>query len=337
MQWLRTMPLAHYENDYLMVHAGVLPMWDADRVMRLAAEASAAINGEQWYAFAKVLYGDMPDNWLATLNFITTACLFTALVCAMNIRLCLSVIAGRRRADIFGMHNGVIMEGMTICAESYVGRIDGGEGVKYEDQYLITANGAQYFIYRIVRLWLYCTSVCGKQMDIVIAQHQSYHRAVLVQPAQSRQRLFAAIYHIANQPQTIARAVKTRDIQQTPQQIQTAVNIADSVSRHRHSFCYCGWRGYNRPCARMFCSVAAAETCRPSATTALIYNAKKKKNDKKYQHRKKQRRYFDCLPMRLAARHNAPYSNTKTGGDFALWFMATNRRDNPTEVVRRLR
>ena len=40
-------------------------------------------------------------------------------------------------------HNGVIMEGMTICAESYVGRIDGGEGVKYEDQYLITANGAQ--------------------------------------------------------------------------------------------------------------------------------------------------------------------------------------------------
>ena len=66
--WLRTMPLAHYENDYLMVHAGVLPMWDADRVMRLAAEASAAINGEQWYAFAKVLYGDMPDNWLATLQ-----------------------------------------------------------------------------------------------------------------------------------------------------------------------------------------------------------------------------------------------------------------------------
>ena len=68
--WLRTMPLAHYENDYLMVHAGVLPMWDADRVMRLAAEASAAINGEQWYAFAKVLYGDMPDNWLATLQLL---------------------------------------------------------------------------------------------------------------------------------------------------------------------------------------------------------------------------------------------------------------------------
>ena len=45
--WLRTMPLAHYENDYLMVHAGVLPMWDADRVMRLAAEASAAINGKR--------------------------------------------------------------------------------------------------------------------------------------------------------------------------------------------------------------------------------------------------------------------------------------------------
>ncbi|MGI9338739.1 MAG: M24 family metallopeptidase [Gammaproteobacteria bacterium] len=40
-------------------------------------------------------------------------------------------------------HDGIITEGMTVCCESYVGRQDGGEGVKYEDQYHITKNGAK--------------------------------------------------------------------------------------------------------------------------------------------------------------------------------------------------
>ena len=57
----------------------------------------------------------------------------------MKIRLCLF---GYRWQE--AGHNAVIMEGMTICAESYVGRIHPAAiGVKYEDQYLITANGAQ--------------------------------------------------------------------------------------------------------------------------------------------------------------------------------------------------
>lgn len=40
-------------------------------------------------------------------------------------------------------HDGVLAAGMTVCCESYVGRQDGGEGVKYEDQYLITPTGAE--------------------------------------------------------------------------------------------------------------------------------------------------------------------------------------------------
>ena len=46
------------------------------------------------------------------------------------------------RWDVAG-HDGIIQAGMTVCSESYVGRIDGGEGVKYEDQYLITESGAE--------------------------------------------------------------------------------------------------------------------------------------------------------------------------------------------------
>lgn len=36
-----------------------------------------------------------------------------------------------------------IVPGMVLCAESYVGRIDGGEGAKYEEQLLISENGAE--------------------------------------------------------------------------------------------------------------------------------------------------------------------------------------------------
>ncbi len=38
-------------------------------------------------------------------------------------------------------HDGVLEPGMVLCVESYVGRIDGGPGVKLEDQVLITAQG----------------------------------------------------------------------------------------------------------------------------------------------------------------------------------------------------
>ncbi|MBE8159006.1 MAG: aminopeptidase P family protein, partial [Betaproteobacteria bacterium] len=38
---------------------------------------------------------------------------------------------------------GGILPGMALCAESYVGRRDGGEGAKYEEQYLITETGAE--------------------------------------------------------------------------------------------------------------------------------------------------------------------------------------------------
>lgn len=68
LEWLRKMPLAHRQGGYLMVHAGVLPMWDANDVMRLADEVSAVIGGERWGEFAESLYGDTPDNWSPSLQ-----------------------------------------------------------------------------------------------------------------------------------------------------------------------------------------------------------------------------------------------------------------------------
>ena len=38
-------------------------------------------------------------------------------------------------------YDGVLEPGMTLCVESYMGSIHGGEGVKLEEQVLITENG----------------------------------------------------------------------------------------------------------------------------------------------------------------------------------------------------
>jgi Xaa-Pro dipeptidase len=42
-----------------------------------------------------------------------------------------------------GGNDGFIEEGMVLTVESYVGRNDGGEGVKLEDQLLVTDTGCE--------------------------------------------------------------------------------------------------------------------------------------------------------------------------------------------------
>ena len=39
--------------------------------------------------------------------------------------------------------NGVLKPGMVMCVESYAGRLGGDEGVKLEDQYVITETGCE--------------------------------------------------------------------------------------------------------------------------------------------------------------------------------------------------
>ncbi len=44
--------------------------------------------------------------------------------------------------DAYG-YDGVLEAGMVLCVESFVGRVEGGEGVKLEEQMLITEDGAE--------------------------------------------------------------------------------------------------------------------------------------------------------------------------------------------------
>lgn len=63
LDWLRRRPLAHLEDGRLMVHAGVLPQWDAQRTVALAAEVQQVLSGPQWMSFLRVMYGNEPARW----------------------------------------------------------------------------------------------------------------------------------------------------------------------------------------------------------------------------------------------------------------------------------
>ncbi len=63
LAWLRNRPLAHLEDGFLMVHAGLSPQWSIEDAMRLAAEAEHALRGPEHAAYLGHMYGDEPRLW----------------------------------------------------------------------------------------------------------------------------------------------------------------------------------------------------------------------------------------------------------------------------------
>lgn len=63
LEWLRQQPLALRAHGLLMVHAGVLPQWEADQVCTLAREVEAVLQGPQGHEFLGQMFGNAPDRW----------------------------------------------------------------------------------------------------------------------------------------------------------------------------------------------------------------------------------------------------------------------------------
>lgn len=63
LDWLRRRPLAHLEDGHLLVHAGVLPMWSAERTVALAGEVEAQLQSPRWREFLTTMYGNRPRRW----------------------------------------------------------------------------------------------------------------------------------------------------------------------------------------------------------------------------------------------------------------------------------
>ncbi|MGZ3253262.1 MAG: symmetrical bis(5'-nucleosyl)-tetraphosphatase [Burkholderiaceae bacterium] len=86
LDWLRMRPLALFENDYLFVHAGVVPQWTAQQTIDLAHEVEIALRGPDWVDFLREMYGNSPAKWDDTLSGIDRLrCIVNALT---RIRLC---------------------------------------------------------------------------------------------------------------------------------------------------------------------------------------------------------------------------------------------------------
>ena len=64
MAWLRSLPLFHAEDEYAMVHAGLLPQWSVTQALELSGEVSAALSKKKKYVdFLANMWGSKPDRW----------------------------------------------------------------------------------------------------------------------------------------------------------------------------------------------------------------------------------------------------------------------------------
>lgn len=63
LYWLRHQHLIYKDDDYLMVHAGLLPQWDAEQAFLYGAEVEAALQGEDFLYFLANMYGNLPSTW----------------------------------------------------------------------------------------------------------------------------------------------------------------------------------------------------------------------------------------------------------------------------------
>lgn len=63
LNWLRHLPLCHTEDDYCLVHAGLLPQWTAARARELSAEVENILQGPDFHEFIINLWGSEPAAW----------------------------------------------------------------------------------------------------------------------------------------------------------------------------------------------------------------------------------------------------------------------------------
>ena len=80
LTWLRAQRLLYVEDEFVLVHAGLLPSWTVAQAQQLAHEAEAALAGKHYYDFLVQMYGNHPDHWeddlsgYKRLRVITNAC-----------------------------------------------------------------------------------------------------------------------------------------------------------------------------------------------------------------------------------------------------------------------
>jgi len=63
LAWLRTRPLVVLEDEWLLVHAGLLPSWTPATALMLSREVGMMLASDRHDDFLRHLYGDEPARW----------------------------------------------------------------------------------------------------------------------------------------------------------------------------------------------------------------------------------------------------------------------------------
>ncbi len=63
VDWLREKPLLHLDDEYAMVHAGILPSWSIQMAKDFSLEVTEGLVGNNWHSFLINSYGNTPSEW----------------------------------------------------------------------------------------------------------------------------------------------------------------------------------------------------------------------------------------------------------------------------------
>jgi len=63
LQWIARCRLADTAHGWLLVHAGIVPQWDAAQTLALAREVETLLQGERLADFLPLMYGNEPARW----------------------------------------------------------------------------------------------------------------------------------------------------------------------------------------------------------------------------------------------------------------------------------
>ena len=61
--WLRMQRLMYVEDNWVLVHAGLLPQWSVIQAQQCAHEAEDKLRGKHYHEFLKRMYGNQPVQW----------------------------------------------------------------------------------------------------------------------------------------------------------------------------------------------------------------------------------------------------------------------------------
>lgn len=65
LDWLRHRPLFHHDEQYgySMLHAGVAPQWDLEKIKQLSSEVEHVLRADHYPQYLTHIYGNDPDIW----------------------------------------------------------------------------------------------------------------------------------------------------------------------------------------------------------------------------------------------------------------------------------